>query len=531
MRPTFAGFNVAKRGLDAARANLSITGQNMSNAKTEGYTRQRVDLNSIGAMGWNTRYANPNDFYVGEGVNISGTSQFRDPYLDVRFRRENSKVADTSTQLDSLQELQYIFDEISKEGLDAQFSDFASQLQNLVGKENDPVAEGIVKNSALMLIKLFNHASSQVDGVKKQQLEYLQDGAIKKANELLKSIADVNSQIKKANIVGNPALELQDSRNTMIDELSSLVNIEVSTKKVDVGSGHFIDELSINLIGSDGQKFNLVDNSDYKKFDLAKNNSNEVETPIKIILKDKNGLAVGGSNNGVISLEDGDISSQINTGEFFAHLKMLNSAGEFDNPPTKERGIQYYEKMLNSLANEFANTMNKANSSNTVASVYDKPFFESSDGSEITASNIRISKKWDNTNGSYITAYKPNPTDPTAPMQNNILNMIALLNTDVNFTAPNTGTPLFKGNFQSFFSNMSTTLGLELKSAGRQNDSYTGTLLDIDTQRASISSVNIDEEGINLIQFNQSLSACARFMTTLDESVDTIINRMGLVGR
>ncbi len=497
-------------------------------------------------MGWQTRYANPNDLYAGEGVNIAGTSQFRDPYLDVRFRRENAKYANSGTEVNTLQELQDIFDETIKEGLAKQFSDLTSQLQNLVGKTNDTVAEGIVKNSALMLVKLFNHTADQLATVKQQQLESLQDDSVKSANDLLKGIANLNEQIKKANIAGNPALELQDSRNSMIDELSGIVNLEVSTKKDDIGSGVYVEELSIQLVGAN-EKFNLVDNNNYKQFDLAKNTTTQdVETPIKILLKDQNGLPVGGSNNGVLSLVDGDITNQITTGEFSAHLKMLNSSGEFDDPATQDRGIQYYEKMLNTMVYEFANTLNAANStSNPVPKLdalgnpvigsdgrpvlqYDKPMFESIDGDTINASNIRIAQKWNNTSGSYLTATK---TDANGVTTDNILSMIAKLSSDVNFTAPVTGTPLFKGNFQTCFTNISVTLGLELKSATRQTESYAGVLTDIDEQRASVSSVNIDEEGINLIQFNQSLSAASRYMTTLDEAVDTIINRMGLVGR
>ncbi|MEG2429549.1 MAG: flagellar hook-associated protein FlgK, partial [Oscillospiraceae bacterium] len=94
MRPTFASFYVAKGGLDAANANLSITGQNMTNAKAKGYTRQRVDLYSTGPTGWKSRYAGGPASFIGDGVTIGGVNQLRDPYLDVRFRGENAKVGD-----------------------------------------------------------------------------------------------------------------------------------------------------------------------------------------------------------------------------------------------------------------------------------------------------------------------------------------------------------------------------------------------------------------------------------------------------
>lgn len=533
MRPTFAGFSVAKRGLDAARAQLSITGQNMSNAETPGYSRQRVDLNSIGAMGWQTRYASTQDPYIGEGVNIRGISQIRDPYLDVRFRRENTKTANTSTQLESLNELQYIFDEIAKDGMDAQFSDLVTQLQNLSSKKGDPVAESIVKTSALMLVKMFNSMSTRVNNVKKEETELLQTSSVGNANELIKGIAAINEEIKSANIVGNPALELLDSRNAMIDELSGIMNIERSSKLVDVGGGIKVEEVSIHFVGANGDKFNLIDNDKYRQLSIAMDANNNVQTPVRIILNDSSGLPAGGSTDGMVSLDGGDITSEISSGELFARLKMLNSAGEFDNPPTKERGIQYYEKMLDTLAAEFSRVMNTANSTNTVNPAnpqYDKPLFESKDGNPINAGNIKISDKWNNTQGSYLTSYKPDPANP-GEETDNVLCMIDLMTKDFNFTAPGTGVPLFKGSFQGCYTNLSLTLGLEMKDIGRQNDANLEVLLDVDSQRSSVSGVNLDEEGINLIQYNQSLTAASRFMTTLDEAVDVIINRMGIVGR
>ncbi len=534
MRPTFSGFNIAKRGLDAARSNLNITGQNMANVHTKGYTRQRVDLSSIGASGYNMRYASTSNDCIGEGVNINGINQIRDPYLDVRYRRENSKVGDTSTQLDTLTDLEYVFDEISKDGLDKQFTDMLSQLQKLAQTPADPVSEGIVKTSALMLVKMFNHCAEQINNVQDKQLSYLQDGAITKTNELLDSIAHISGEIRSANISGNQALELLDQRNTMIDELSNFVNIELTTKKTEIGGGIFVEELSINMIGSNGEKFNLVNNDDNRKFDLSKDLSGNVTHPVKILLKEGDGSLVGGSNKGTLSLVDGDISNQLTFGAFAGHLKMLNAAGEFDTPATTQRGIAYYENMLNTLASEFATAFNKANSTDNPTGVFDKPMFEinrASKDTTITAQNISISQKWENTLGSYITNTKPNSDGSTdTSNNNNVLYMISLFSSKVDYKSAS-GTPLFKGSFQGCFSHISSTLALEIKDITRQNDSYGSVLLEIDTQRASVSSVNMDEEGINLIQYNKSLTASSRFMTTLDEALETIINRMGVVGR
>lgn len=623
MRSTFASFYVAKGGMDAARANLSITGQNMTNSGVSGYTRQRVDLYSVGSSGIGMRYADTSP-HIGGGVSIGGTSQLRDPYLDVRYRRENTKFGQTSVEAATLNDIKYVLDEISKDGMDEQFNDLKKQLQNLITNNGDQVSEGILKTSASMLLKMFNSASTKLNEVKKQELDYLKN-TVTRTNDLLSGIADLNQQIKEANIAGNPALELNDSRNMMIDELSSYIPIETSVKLVDIGSGTMIEELTVSMSTTEGDKFALVEHDKAKKYDLLRDADKNVIEPVKVQLIGYDGIPVGGSDKGMITTINGIVSDKIFSGGIAGHLKMLNSKGEYDMPAgTKQRGIQYYSNMIDSMVNKFANEFNKANSTNDGPN-WDKPMFEagnarpkinmggnltldgftvnvssggvpnsvngnvitlnlppdatnadlqkalqdlvtanngagaafdgvtaadianiSVDGEpengtsfgenlskpKITASNISISTKWENTTGSYITRQKDTlNTGGKDDANNNYLFMINLLSTDMNYTADGSNVPLFKGSFQSMFHHTSTTLGMESANVKRIDNSYASTLNDIQSQRASVSSVNIDEEGVNLIQYQHSLTAASRFMTTLDEAVDNIINRMGIVGR
>ena len=93
-----------------------------------------------------------------------------------------------------------------------------------------------------------------------------------------------------------------------------------------------------------------------------------------------------------------------------------------------------------------------------------------------------------------------------------------------------TSTLIFKGTFQEGVTNLSDTLGLQIQDVTRQNDTYNSKISSVNQEIAANSSVNLDEEGINLIMYNQALSASSRLMTTLDEALNTIINKMGLVG-
>lgn len=530
MRSSFSGFYVAKSGLQAAQANLQTTGQNMTNVNTEGYTRQRVDTYAVGSNSNFMRYANKTDLSIGGGVECTGVSQIRDPYLDVRYRMENAKVGDTGAQLDALNDLETLFNEVKSKGLDSQFTDLVSQLQTLAGNSTDPVMENIVKNSSLLLVQSFNNIASQIDQVRNEQTKSLQTDMVTNVNNLIKNIAHLNEEIKSSDISGSTSLELVDQRNTMIDELSQYANIEISSKPVAVGGSRTIYEMQIDLVdGQSGEKFNLISNDEYRQFGVNTLADGTVSTPVTITLKNaSDGTAVTASNDGSATLTGGDINQYLTSGAFSGSLKMLNGKGDFaQTGESTERGIAYYQGMLDNLAQSFATMMNQANSTNSTPP-YDKPLFTTDDGtttSGITAKNISLSTAWHDATGSYMTGTKSGtPGD-------NILSMISEFKKSRTYTSSGSGVSFFTGSFQECVTNISTTLGLHIKDVKRQNTTYGLNLNEIDTQRTSISSVDINEEGINLIMYNQALTASSRFMTTLDEALDTIINKMGVVGR
>lgn len=549
MRSTFSGFYIARSGIQAARANLQITGQNMSNVNTEGYTRQRVDTSAIAATGNNMRYSNQADVSIGQGVSTDGTSQIRDKFLDVRYRRENAKVGDSTARMNALSDVENIVDENTNDGLSKQFKDLVSKLQTLSSNAGDSVTESIVRTSASMLTKMFNNTASQINEIKEQQLSNLQDNAIQSTNQLLFNIAQINKEIKSADVSGAPALELMDQRNTMIDKLSAYANIEVVSNPVSVGAGRTVDELSINLVGKNGEKYNLVSNDKYTQFSLKKDSSTTdvITNPVQIQLTTSNGSPVVSTGAGTAFSND-----QVTAGSFHGYLAVLNGKGAYDttssipsdpnysdsNDTTSVQGIPYYQKMLDTLANKFASIMNAANSTNTDGVGYNKPMFTASDGvstgDSITAANISISSAWQNATGSYLTNTKStlDPSIDNSKSSNNILYMIKQFSTSMAFTTKNDGTGnlIFKGTMQESVTNLTDTLGLEIQDVSRQNSTYTSELSSISDSINQNSAVSIDEEGINLIMYNQALTASSRFMTTLDEALDTIINKMGVVG-
>jgi flagellar hook-associated protein 1 FlgK len=530
MASTFSGFYVARSGIAAARANLQTTGQNMTNVNTPGYTRQRVDTYAVGSSGNNMRYSNKADLAVGEGVETGGISQLRDPYLDIRYRVENAKAGKTGTELDALNDLETVFDETKKNGINTQFTDLMKQLQSFAGTPSDSSLENIVKNSSLLLTKALNNAAQQISTIRKQQVDSLQNNSIEKVNNLLKNIAQLNSQIKSADVSQTPALELMDQRNSMLDELSQYANIEVTPKMVPVGAGRQVAELNINLVSSNGNRFNLVSDNQYNQFDLQRDSNAALKDPVTMTLKTSSGSDVF-AGDGVTPLKNTDVAG----GSFGGSLAMLNDKGEFTSKGA-ERGIGYYESILNKLASEFAGMMNQSNSTNTAQN--NKPLFAASDGSStITAANISLSDSWNQATGPYFTVTKQDPVTgvTSSTPGDNILAIIKKFSEEKTFTTIGNnsagGNTLFTSSINSFMAKISGTLALQVQDVTRQDATYNATLTDIETHKTSISSVDVNEEGINLIMYNQALTASSRFMTTMDEAMDTIINNMGRVGR
>ncbi len=531
MSSTFAGVYKALSGIQTSQLQLQVTGQNMTNVSTNGYTRQRADVYSVGSSGNNMRYASTTAA-VGAGVMATGVSQLRDPYLDIRFRSENAKVGDTTTQLSAMSDIENVLDEVKTDGLEAQMKALVSQLQNLCEDAGNGVSESTVKTSASILVNMFNNYSEQLSSIRNQQKGYLKDNAVNKVNQLIGNISHLSEEIRMSEISGSSALELEDQRNSMLDERSQYVNIEIQKNSVDIGSGRTVDELSVYLVGASGTKHTLINNEEYAKFGFGMGTSATTgKECVNVTLTDLSGSTK-------------TINSELSTGVFHGYLKILNENGEYDagfaviDPvsynPTGEtssasgHGIGYYQLSLDTLAQKLAAVMNAANSTNTE----NKPLFASSvAGEQITASNIALSSQWENSTGAYITTTKqPSGVEDNSKATDNILAMIKEFSTDIDFQTEN-GVSLFTGTFQEFVTNLSNTLGLEQGNISSQNNTYSTTLATIDKQRLSVSSVDINEEGINLIMYNQAMTAACRFMTTLDESLDNVISKMGIVGR
>lgn len=561
IRSTFAGFTTAQLGMAASQRALDVTGQNITNINTPGYTRQRLDIASLNTQKGDY-YNSKSNIKVGFGVEMTGISQLRDPFLDAQYRSQISKLGTSDAHAAGFEQLTPIFDEATMSGVRDAFIALTSALNTLstpAGIANDE-NDAMVRSKMQILLNLFRDNSVRLQDVRDDVQTGFATTDVADVNQILENIANLNVSIKNSQILGNPALELQDQRNSLLDELGSYIPISVKYKDQEIGPNQYVEVLDVNFTDSDGIKHSLISDSRAASFDTIIN-----EKSAKLILSDAKGSTV-------------DVTDVLGSGTLKGTLDLINKSGDFDS--SDFRGIGYYEKALDSLVSTFAEEFNKMNiprdekgnpmnltdEKGNVIEVKDangdyiyalKPDgnpYTDANGKEIfayplfekknpdadwSASNIKIASGW--ANGSYkITAsnnYVVTDKETGSTANENILNMVKLLEKDISFSVEvtdKTGTrpvKFFTGSFHDCFANLEATLGTDYKSESTLLANQISVLNQTSNSRDGVSGVQLDEEGMNLLHYNQSYTAAARLMTTLDEALDVLINRTGVVGR
>ncbi len=252
---TFDAFTSARLGIYAAQHGLRVTGNNISNINTLGYTRQRLEQNSFKAGAYDV-YRSQLDNHVGSGALVTGINQIRDPYLDVRYRNTNAATGYHEALLNRYTELADILDEVGK-GEDSNTNEkgdglLVAQLQTVstalraFADKPTPENETIVRNAASTLCTLFNTYARDLEKLR-QETEIKFNSQVTEINECLTNIRNLNKEIRDYEIFGDNALELRDERNRQIDKLSEYIGIKVVYSEEDVGAGKMVEKLSIYL--------------------------------------------------------------------------------------------------------------------------------------------------------------------------------------------------------------------------------------------------------------------------------------------
>lgn len=226
MLSTFHGLETARRALSASQAALYTTGHNIANANTPGYSRQRVNLVP------GEPFPNPSlnrpaiPGQIGTGVKVDSVQRYREEFLDLQYRGENSKHGYWEARTDVLTKIEDIMNEPSESGIANNMDKFWTALQDLSVHPEDSGARSVVRQRGIALAETFNYVSDSLKTVQRD-LQKQTEATMQQINSIIRQINNINLQIAKVEPHGYVPNDLYDKRDLLVDELSSYVNIKV----------------------------------------------------------------------------------------------------------------------------------------------------------------------------------------------------------------------------------------------------------------------------------------------------------------
>ena len=536
MSSTFGSFGVARLGIYAAQKGLDVTGNNITNINTPGYTRQRLDQVSL-ISSVSDKYFNQNMTRVGQGVLTTGVSQMRDPGLDLIYREAQADLGACGGKLKGLGSLASILDEVGKGDGEQDDGVILSQLNDLRDLISKAVTNGIqgydslIRESASALCTYLNSTAKKLENLQGTYETYL-DQDIQKVNDILKNIQDLNTSIRDADIRGDDALELRDSRNMLLDELSQYMDIDVKYTMEDLGAGFMVEKLTVTL--GTGKQNTLIDGKYAAKIGRLPDDDNY---NIQLYaLRDADGKKKNDKDTDPVKLGDNDLY-----GSLQARREMLTESGEYTTKDTVDkvdknaavkRGIPYYRHALDSLARELAAEMNTLNNvKNVNIPGMGNLFSIGSDTNDttdanggITAANISVSKGWREGSISMIPSQDPGASSGDT---SNLAAFLSLFEKTVKFdpkilVGDAVGSP-YEGTFEDMLLHIQSTLAEDQMSTSSVYNNYAITANEIYTDRDSLSGVDLNDEAANLMVYQKAYTAACRLMTTLDEALDSLL--------
>ncbi|MBU3819138.1 MAG: flagellar hook-associated protein FlgK [Candidatus Faecalibacterium intestinavium] len=403
---TFGSFTTVRLGIYSAQKGLDVTGNNITNINTVGYTRQQLKQASL-IPSVSDRYVSIYSARIGQGAVVSGITQLRDPGLDISYRKAQSDVGSYDAKLEGLNDLATILDEVGKGSLEQDDGVILSQLNDLRDLISESITNGtdntLIRTSAEELTTLFNSYATKLSELKTTYEEKL-DQEVDQINDILTQIRDLNEAIRNSDLRGDPGLELRDQRNVLLDELSSYIKLDIKYSMESVGPNTEIEKLTVSIAGTNTKLVDGVYSTQLATEDAAAGEGRYLSrnpnfNPTEAI-SDKNrpyfkpdgtttsnpdhAAKIENTNYSIVlsplankageqqlQRDKGTVlSDTVLYGSLQSIRELLTEKGSFatqddiddiDPNAATKRGIPYYQMALDSLAYEFATQMNNLN--------------------------------------------------------------------------------------------------------------------------------------------------------------------------
>lgn len=492
MGSTFMGLELGKRALFAQRAALNTTGNNISNANTDGYTRQRAEMQATREIPYPGMSNESGVAQLGTGVEVNKIARLRDDFLDLQFRHQSQDLGYYSARSETYSRIEGLLNEPSEIGIAHAMDQFWQGWQELSKTPDSSATRAVLAQRGVALTESLQYTNDQLNQIS-TDLDNAIQYDVSQINSLMEQVGAINSQISQLVPHDYQPNQLYDKRDILLDQLSKLINIDV---KPSAGGNGMVDVFVSNSAQA------LVLGVSAKVVTYPSNgNSNQVSID--------DGPAPVGSPNNPITLASGELLGRIE-----AYTQII--------PNLKNK--------LTSMENEFIKQVNLLHSSSSSFNMDDiKNGATSGEGLNF-----------------FVDANDPNNPPDYSKSAKWVINPAILSNlnkiaaaTTLNTGDGNNATAIANikktilsingssATADDYFQNIIGQLGVDSQQAQRMQNNTQMLVDQVDNQRQSVSGVSLDEEMTNMIRFQQAYNAAARVVTVMDEMLDKLINGMG----
>jgi len=521
MNSIFFSLETARKSLASQQRALDVTGHNIANVNTPGYSRQTAILATTPALPYPSNKVNFEAGQVGTGVTVEAITRMRLEYIDRQIWQESYTYGENEQRMATLQKIEILFNEPSDAGIRSVVDKYFESLQELSKQPENRDARDVVRQRGIALAQYMNHTFNQLVEIK-DDLKYTLQEKVKNVNEIGVKIAQLNSEIKKITAAGDNPNDLYDQRDYLLDQLSKFVDITVS-----------YDQCGRIMVSINGTTFVNGDSS------------------LTMEVIDINPPATGKLSEIGLRWQETGMPVKVDGGEFRAILDLYNTETEDYLQRVNDLTLSIAAK-INSIHENGQGLKNNANDLNEQPQS-GIPFFTFRSGDpRLAAKSIQVSAEIMNgDSGLNAIAAAARQTDPTVYLPGDGSNALAMAklkdsNTLIVFdlveSPPGSGIfrtveqvsgSLQKGDatFDDFIRGTIAKLGVDCQEAKRMVENQNALIEQLIYSRDAVSGVSLDEEAMNMIKYQHAYNAASRVITVVDGMIDTLINRVGLVGR
>ena len=557
----FSTLSSAKLGLLAQQLAIEVTGQNVANVETEGYSRQDVSFEANTPRG-HIKYGGLHQ--IGTGVRVASIERAHDQFLFTQIMDEGDLTGSTEVKKEIFEQLEVLFNEGSGRSLNDAFSSFFGSIHDLATNPRGLPERTDLISKAEHLTSTFNQTGNQLFMLQRN-IDATIESEVVEINSLTTQIGKLNESIHANEPTAQyKANDLRDNRDRLVKKLSKKIDIQLVQES----------DNQISLTLKDGTALVLKDQVFALSTSLNANNESFKDVYINSGSTKKNitSTVKGGQLRGYLDMRDTEVGSildkmNILSGSFIQEFNSIHRQGfgidgssglDFFTPLDVKVGHNVNNKGTASVSmtnasptsisvDEFEMVFTSSSSFNlnnltTNASLGTFEFntgttFNVKDGFAVTISGaavsgdkVKFSVSEDAASrmsvSSKITADRQKIAAGTTTNADggNALRMANLQN-ELAFNSVTWSSGSGSFTFDEYYNAVVSTIGIESFSAQAILRQQEGVMLQLNSRRESISGVSIDEEMIKMIKFQQAYNASARMISMVDEMLDTL-NRM-----